>query len=345
MFGTVDDPEDVEGQFRSARAAYRRLARLVHPDRNGGRDEATEAFRLLDALWERADRLLAAGAYGTDRAPTVTVRTKHAVFEVGGVRRRGEIADVFDCSTVARGDHVFKVARLPRDNDLIFAEARILSRLRRDLDERWLPFLPVLVDHVKFRAPGGVHRAANVLERLDGWYTLERVSEVYRDGLDARDVAWMWRRLLAILGAVHEAGYVHGAVVPSNVLIHPAEHGLVLADWCYAFAADGGRPVAVSRERGRYPDELDEKRLVPSSDLYTAATIATELLVGRTGDGAHAIGTKRLPTPVMTHFRAYTLSERHRPTSAWQMLGHFEDVLERCYGPRRFRPFKMPETT
>lgn len=340
MFGVAAD-EAVEARYSHARGAYRRLARLVHPDRNDGSPEATEAFRLLEALWARANRMLAAGIYGTARSPTITVRTKRDTFQVGGVRRRGEIADVFDCSLRGRTDLVFKAARVPRDNDLLLGEARTLRRLRRELEERWQPFLPDLVDHVNFRAPGGIRRAANVLTRLDGWYTLAQVVDAYPLGLDARDVAWMWRRLLAILGAVHEAGIVHGAVVPSNVLIHPEKHGLVLADWCYAFAA-GGRPLAVSRERWRYPDEVNEKRLTASSDLYTASTTAWSLLTGRAVVGNIP---ERVPKPLRAHLRAYLLDERQRPTSAWQMLGLFEDVLERCYGPRRFRPFTMPATT
>lgn len=335
---------NIDALRRRARARYRLLARFTHPDRNGGSAESTEAFRLLQDLWRRAWQLLDDGTYGRDRTPTVRVKTRRGEYVLQGRFAVGEICDLFQCRgpNPSAQPQLFKVARKPRDNDLVTAEARTLRRLHRELEERWHPFLPDLVDHVTFRAPGGIRRTANVTTRLDGWYTLQQVHDAYPYGLDARDVAWMWRRLLAVLGAVHEAGFVHGAVVPSNVLIHPEKHGLILADWCYAFPSDGGRPTAVSRERWRYPLEVKDKRLTSASDLYTAATTALTLLTGDMRSGNIA---ERIPKPIRTHLRAYLLDERQRPTSAWQMLGLFEDVLERCYGPRRFRPFTMPATT
>jgi hypothetical protein len=31
-----------------------------------------------------------------------------------------------------------------------------------------------------------------------------------------------------------------------------------------------------------------------------------------------------------------------RPQDAWRLLGELDDVLDRLYGPRKFRPFAMP---
>lgn len=31
-----------------------------------------------------------------------------------------------------------------------------------------------------------------------------------------------------------------------------------------------------------------------------------------------------------------------RPADAWRLLRELDEVLERLYGPRRFRPFAMP---
>jgi hypothetical protein len=31
-----------------------------------------------------------------------------------------------------------------------------------------------------------------------------------------------------------------------------------------------------------------------------------------------------------------------RPDDAWRLLGELDEVLERLYGPRTFRPFAMP---
>jgi hypothetical protein len=31
-----------------------------------------------------------------------------------------------------------------------------------------------------------------------------------------------------------------------------------------------------------------------------------------------------------------------RPQDAWRLLAEFDELLERLYGPRTFRPFAMP---
>jgi serine/threonine protein kinase len=229
---------------------------------------------------------------------------------------------------------LFKTTRHPRDNDLIQAEARTLRHLHGSVNERWHPFLPVYVDHVEVRTAGGVRRRANVLEALDGFYTLKEVMEAYPFGIDPRDMAWMWRRLLAILGAVHQAGRVHGAVFPDHVMVHPEKHGLALIDWSYA-GEQGQRPRAVSRAyRSWYPPEVTGgRRLSASADIYTGAQTALALLGPRVAD---------LPVPLRAFFRACKLDARLRPDDAWDLQSAFNDVLERCYGRRRFRPFHMP---
>jgi hypothetical protein len=333
------EPEEVFGDaetWKDVRRVYRRLARIVHPDTAGAPAvEAERAFQALERLWERARDLLARDEYGKERAPSVRVTTKRATYLVGSKIATGDFCDVFDARLEGLSTpRAFKVARLPRDNDLVRQEALTLRRLVRDLDDRWHPFLPALVDQVEFRAPGGIRRRANVLDRLDGWYSLEQVRVGYPGGVDARDMAWMLRRLLAILGAVHEAGVVHGAVVPSNVMIHPEKHGLTLIDWAYAIEV-GGRPRAVSGAyRGMYPPELeDDRRLSPASDLWLAGQTMKSLL---------PVVPSGTPKPIRAYFRALALPERLRPDDAWLMQQTFDDVLERCYGRRRFRPFAMP---
>lgn len=333
------EPEEVFGDaetWKDVRRVYRRLARIVHPDTAGAPSaEAERAFQALERLWDRARELLARDEYGKDRAPSVRVTTKRSTFLVGSKLATGDFCDLFEARREGLStSYVFKVARVPRDNDLVRQEATTLRRLVRDLDERWHPFLPTLVDQVEFRAPGGIRRRANVLDRLDGWYSLEQVRLAYPAGVDPRDMAWMWRRILAILGAVHQSGVVHGAVVPSNVMIHPEKHGLALIDWAYSLEV-GGRPRAVSGAyRAMYPPELeDEKRLSPASDLYVAAQTAKSLL---------PYPLVATPGPIRAYFKALALTERLRPDDAWLMLNTFDDVLERCYGRRRFRPFAMP---
>ncbi|ORM33377.1 hypothetical protein [Williamsia sp. 1135] len=61
-----------------------------------------------------------------------------------------------------------------------------------------------------------------------GMRSLREVHAAYPAGLDGRDWAWMARRILMTLAA---ANRTHGALTLDTVLIHPAEHGVMLTGW------------------------------------------------------------------------------------------------------------------
>ena len=181
----------------------------------------------------------------------------------------------------------------------------------------------------------GVDRAVNVLRAEPGLVSLAAVLAACPSGLDGRDVAWIWRRLLVALGVAHRAGVIHGAVVPDHVLIEPTEHGLVLTNWCYAATEPGDTvPAVVRRYRGWYaPEILRSAPPTPGSDIY----LATECMVALMGD--------RTPKALDRFARGCRLTPpAARPGDAWQLLAELDDVLGRIYGPRRFRPFALPAT-
>jgi hypothetical protein len=287
------------------RRTYRRLARLTHPDANPGDARAAAAFARLSALWEeyqgRPGRLVATG----------------------------DIANLYEHE---RG--LLKIARDPADNDLLDREAATLTRLHDTVHPRFLPYLPALVECRRHRDPAtGVERRANVVGRLGGFVTLADVQAAHPGGLDPRDAAWMWRRLLVAIGTAHRAGVIHAAVVPEHVLIHPAEHGLVLTDWCYAVTEPDRQAVAVpARYKHWYPAEVTARRTVgPDLDIWLAARCMGWLMGDRVHSRLAAFASGcALPDP------------GHRPHDAWRLLGELDAVLEHLYGPRTFRPFTMP---
>jgi hypothetical protein len=125
------------------------------------------------------------------------------------------------------------------------------------------------------------------------------------------------------------------------VLIHPADHGLVLVDWCcsvpgcYAAKDPSGLVPAVVRRlagAGHYPPEvLAGRPASPATDVF----MATRCMTGLLGDG--------VPRPLRAFADGCTLrAPERRPGDAWRLLGELDEVLERLYGPRRFRPFAMP---
>lgn len=301
-------PDDLFPGEAGTAAVYRRLAALVHPDRHPGSPRMAAAFARLGLFRDQRDGRAVA---------------------LPALLARGDIADLF-----ASGARVLKMPRDPADNDLMAREATALRTLRRGPERSW-PFVPELAGTTRQRDPAtGIVRRVSTLARLDGFVTLADVADAFPAGISGRDAAWMWRRLLAILGYAHQAGITHGAVLPPHVMIHPAEHGLVLLDWCYSVQGDDTRiPAIAARYRDWYPPEVTARQPAgPWTDIAMAATVMTRLMAGRA------------PRQLVTFAAGCTLSRPdRRPQDAWRLLAEFDDLLERLYGPRTFHPFTMPD--
>jgi hypothetical protein len=289
--------------------AYRRLVKIVHPDvAPASRTRtATQAFARLSALWAERDGR--------------TMTTGRGTYRVGALVTAGDIANLY-----AVDDALLKLPRRPADNDLMAAEARALSRLETDGDPRHRAYGPRLIESFTHEDPTGVRRTVNVLERLSGFVPLAQL----RRQIDPRDAAWMWRRLLAGLGWAHRAGVVHGAVLPGHILIHPAEHGLALVDWCYSVAPGERIPALVTQFRDFYPPEVPAREAAtPATDIYLATAVMRHIV--------------KDPPAAMRRFIGGCLYDapRMRPQDAWQLLAELDELLENLYGPRTFRPFTI----
>ncbi|WP_208814580.1 serine/threonine protein kinase [Micromonospora echinofusca] len=295
---------------------YRQLAAVLHPDRTGHVDEtqraaATAAFVTLTTRWQ---------AYGSTTVNGYTL---------GSPAYSGDLADLYRLDD----DRLLKLPRDPANNDLMLREQVALRRIERDGDPRYLPYVPRLVESFRHRddSTGAEHRVS-VLAAVPGLHSLAEVRRRRPDGLDPRDAAWMWRRLLVALGLAHRAGVVHGAVLPDHVLIEPDAHGVVLVDWCYSVADPGDTvPAVVPAYADWYPVEVRDRRPPgPGTDLAMAATCMVTLM----GDRAPA---------ALRSFAdgCRTTRPESRPDDAWRLLGELDDVLERLYGPRTFRPFHL----
>jgi hypothetical protein len=296
-------------------AAYRMLVKIVHPDvAPAGRSAtATAALAKLSALW--------AGPAGS------VLTTKGARHRLGARLASGDIAEL----TELDGGALLKLPRRPADNDLMRAEAAALITLENAGERRHRAYAPRLVESFTHEDGAGVRRTANILTRQAGFVSLAEVRAAYPRGLDARDVAWMWRRLLVGLGWAHRAGVVHGAILPEHVLIHPAEHGLVIVDWCYSVPRGTTIPALVARYRAHYPSEVTGRGLAsPATDIYMATGLMLRLIAD--------------PPDALRRFAAGCSYDAPsmRPEDAWHLLAEFDELLEDLYGPRRFRAFAMP---
>jgi serine/threonine protein kinase len=340
--------------------AYRKLARVLHPD--AYRDPADKAlaeraFRRLQAFYDAATSAEEQETYGV--VALVTMRTALGAHEfTRPLGTPGDLSDVYLVTATMNGGAargaIGKVARAAADNDLLRAEAQALRRLRgADGDPERFAYIPELLDAFDYGEAGRPRRATNVLARLDGFVTLEQVRVAYPRGVSPLDMAWIWRRLLLALGYAHGLGVIHGAALPAHIMIHPDQHGVVLVDWCYASIANGianggAQPpikAIVERYRGYYPEEVFAKHAPsPATDIGMAARCMVALLGGDPLTGK--FGETQAPKPIQSFLRGcMAVKQSLRPDDAWALLEEFDGLLERLgdpYFPRRFHPFVLP---
>lgn len=273
---------------------------------------------------------------------------------------RGDFCDIHVCMVDNQSQRraIFKIVRDKADNDLLAAEARTLRELFAS-KSKYHAYLP------KILAAGEIDGLlVNVITYFPKNVSLTRVIEAHPDGLDFRDMVWMYKRLLTVLGYVHQQGFVHGAVVPPHVLIGPEDHGAKLIDWSYslkveAVVDEADVPVPVRRtawdrmveddvfdsavhikaisapHRRFYPPEvLKKQQPSAATDIYMATKCAEALMNG---------SFSALPEPLRYLMQSQLLDDpKDRAQDAWDLMDLFNEVLEKAVGKRKFREFTMP---
>ncbi len=271
-------------------------------------------------------------------APFV-ITTKRGTHEVGTLHASGDIANIY-LSVSEGAQTITKITRSPKNSDLIAREVRALKKIKEDVDPKYSNYFPEILDVFKHRdAATRVDRRGVVMSRhMVGFTPLSEVIAATPKGLDPRDAAWMFRRLLVALGALHRAGVVHGAIAPQHMLMQLEQHGLVLVGYgtSVMMGEDDKVPALAKSWERAYPDEVVGVRATPTSstDIYMAAKVM-EAMVG-----------DRAPRQIRAFLKACTQYDQdRRPNDAWLVLADFTALIERLYGPRRFRPFRMPATS
>lgn len=95
--------------------------------------------------------------------------------------------------------------------------------------------LPQPVAQGRATGNAGAHSHALIVRNPVGyWGSLADVMRHTPQGVDARHVVWMWRRVLEVLGHVHADGWAHTRLAPEHLLVHPADHGILVIGWSQA---------------------------------------------------------------------------------------------------------------
>jgi len=339
---------------------------LVHPDRFTGDDVAlaNDCVQALGRWRNEAEAKVTAGTYG-DRKPVVVepprpamepqvIKTPKGQYVVESLLTHGDLADIYRCSYTgkagAKQGLAFKVVQSAADNDLLEHEAKVLATLypADQPEEKFYRFLPRVHDTFMLRgAKGRTNRRVNVLPLYSEHVSLSDVIKAHPGGVDYRDAVWMFKRTLMALGFVHRKGVVHGAVLPTHVLVHPVEHGAKLIDWAYAvqdpWPKDGRVKAMSTPYREFYAPEILAKGMVSAhTDIFMAAQCMVALLGGD-------VKSRKAPATVPVQIRMFLESclfsaQFRRPDDAWALLEEFDQMLERLVGKPKYRPLVMPAT-
>jgi hypothetical protein len=133
---------------------------------------------------------------------------------------------------------------------------------------------------------------------------------------------------------------IHGAVLPSHVLINAADHGLRLVGWGASVPACRPLTTVSARYRPWYPTEVHRRRPAgPATDLFLAARCLVYLAGG---DPVTNQMPDDIPLPMRRFIRTCLLpSASMRPQDAWALMAEFDDLLRALYGPPKFHPLTL----
>jgi hypothetical protein len=283
------------------------------------------------------------GTQGEVRPP-ITVRGSQHTYRLQRLLAAGETADVHlagasgDSTVGPPSSFVVKVSREPEADVFLENEQQTLAWLcRTAAGTTYRNYLPTLVE--SFRAEGPHGKRVNVFLHEPGYWTLEQVHQLH-PALDGRHLAWIFKRLLTVLGFCHREGRVHGAVLPGHVLIHSGNHGIQLVGWGQSVPVGRAVTNVSTRWRDWFPPEVRHRQpATAATDLFLAARCAIYLAGGDPLSG-------RMPDAVPVSMRRFVETclfpaVSMRPGDAWKLLEEFDRLLHRLYGPPKFHPLAM----
>lgn len=185
---------DVEGKVRE-------LQPILHPDRyHGDADRRKQA----EALFKKLDSLVA-----MVQVKPVEIKSPKRTYQEVRLVKTGDVSDIY--SGQADGNqYLIKVSRLAGADKMLDQERQALTKIHTAAaDTSYRCYFPLLAE--SFPARDKIQRRVNVFTHEAGWYTLEQVLAVHKQGLHGRHLAWMFKRLLTALGFAHRLDLVHGA--------------------------------------------------------------------------------------------------------------------------------------
>lgn len=337
IFGELSGSlEEKQAQIKSI---YYKLAKKTHPDSYalGDKEDANQAFKRLSDFYQEAKKKIANNSYGVKGESGKKIKTKkRSYFDIKSLGS-GELSEIYQGIFVGEdGRHrkVFlKMVNNPGDSEFMTREIKVVRELNKAAHDKkrvFKRYLPTVYETFSSSSERGKH-ICNVFKLYDEYYSLREVRDKYSSGLEGQDIAWIFNRLLEVLGFIHHAGYVHGGISPDHVLIHPISHGIKLIDWTSSVKIGEKVRLMSGEFRDMYPPEIANKQSVGAyTDIYMASALMKYM------------SSAKLPKEMKAWFDFGTIANKsRRPDDAWQLRDQFEKTLHLLYGGRHYHEFKM----
>jgi phage terminase large subunit-like protein len=351
IFGSTNGASNSDDKISTLKRVFVKLAIKAHPDHFMQQDDkvlANETFKILNIFWEQAQNKIKQGTYGDNKTPmdvnsinSTHITSKKYDYTLGKLISIGTISDLYSSNLTKDNINtptLIKITRESRNNDLLTNEASILKYLRENSqNDKLVDLIPECIDSFTVPSTNKILRQANVFSYNNRLISLAEVISAYPNGIDPKDMAWMFKRILATLWFAHSKNIIHGAVLPTHVLLNLENHGILLVDWTVSVKDNSHYIKAIDQNYlDYYPKSVFDKQIPKSdTDIYMAAMIMIKLLGG---DVKNKQVPDIIPKPIRLIIRACILGM----DDAMVVHQEFDKVIRELFGQPKFRDFKLP---
>lgn len=331
----TEHPEDLFGDVKTQeelKTSYRDWCKITHEDKCSDDEKhlAHEAFILLQNLYNLAEEKIKLKTYGQKvKKINITISGRKQIYQLDTLFRPGDISDIYKDK-----NFIIKISRSPATNILLKNEEENLNKIIKHSEGleilRHIPHFYESFDILN----NGQNLRVNVFEFKEKFYSLQEIIDAYPKGIDSRDMAWMFNRMMGSLLAAHQTGIIHGAITPKHILLDIETHNGILIDWCYSVKKGSLIKNIVPEYRSLYPKEVFDKR--PADEGYDLYMLANCMM--------KVVDQNLLPRAIKGLLNACLLGYTYRYKDVWVLYQDFSNTLLALYGPKKFRTFVMPDT-